>query len=220
MFAMVLATLIGVPTPSPTISPLPSPVVQWYARRGAVVSGLDPAFVRAVIDAESGGDPRAVSSAGAAGMMQLLPDTASDCGIRDRFDAEENVECGAKTLAYLVRRFGIENGIAAYNFGGGNVDAVGGHFKKMPAETQNYVKSVIDDYDVLQHERLPVEAPAIPAPAPRPEGFEPSLGPNVCSSREPEVGIFALECSPEPAQASAVVAAVALLPKTGAVGGD
>ena len=167
MVATLLALAISVPTPSPTISPLPSAVVQWYAQRGADASGLDPSLVRAVIDAESGGDPKAVSKAGAIGMMQLQPETAGDCGIRDSFDPAQNVECGARTLAYLVHRYGVETGIAAYNFGPGSVDAVGGHFAKMPLETQQYVKSVIDDYDDRQHEELAVEAPA-PAPTPLP----------------------------------------------------
>ncbi len=159
MHALMLMAVINAPTPSPTISPLPSPVVQWYAQRGAEVSGLDPALVRAVIEAESGGDPKAVSKAGAIGMMQLASSTASDCGIHDLFDPMQNVQCGARTLGYLIHRYGVENGIAAYNFGSGDVDSVGGHLSKMPVETQSYVKAVVDEYDVLQHEELEVSAP-------------------------------------------------------------
>jgi transglycosylase-like protein with SLT domain len=159
MHALMLTAVINAPTPSPTISPLPSPVVQWYAQRGAEVSGLDPALVRAVIEAESGGDPKAVSKAGAIGMMQLASSTASDCGIHDVFDPIQNVECGARTLGYLVHRYGVETGIAAYNFGSGDVDSVGGHLSKMPVETQNYVKSVVEEYDVLQHQTLEAADP-------------------------------------------------------------
>jgi len=159
MFAFLLAAALAVPTPSPTISPLPAGVVQWYARRGADASGLDVSLVRAVIDAESGGDPDAVSKAGAAGLMQLQPDTASDCGLRDRFDAEGNVVCGARTLGYLVHRYGVWQGIAAYNFGAGNVTASGDHLSKMPPETQNYVKTVIDRYDALQHAPVETQPP-------------------------------------------------------------
>lgn len=157
LFAFVLT-----PTPSPTISPLPSAIVQWYAARGAAASGLDPALVRAVIDAESGGDPRAVSKAGAIGMMQLEPQTAGDCGIHNRFDPLQNVECGSKTLAYLVRRYGIEQGLASYNFGAGNVGSIDGHFSKLPVETQGYVKDVILEYDELQHLTLTAHAPRAP----------------------------------------------------------
>lgn len=159
MLALMLMAVINAPTPSPTISPLPSPVVQWYAQRGAEASGLDPALVRAVIEAESGGDPKAVSKAGAIGMMQLASSTASDCGIHDVFDPMQNVQCGARTLGYLVHRYGVETGIAAYNFGSGDVESVGGHLSKMPVETQNYVKAVVDEYDVLQHETLEAAAP-------------------------------------------------------------
>lgn len=168
MLATLLATVIGVPTPSPTTSPLPAAVVQWYALRGADSSGLDPALVRAVIDAESGGDPKAVSKAGAIGMMQLQPETASDCGIHDLYDPMQNVECGARTLGYLVRRYGVQTGIAAYNFGAGSVESVGNHFTKMPVETQQYVKSVIDEYDALQHYSLDAASPT-PSPSPTPE---------------------------------------------------
>jgi len=164
MHALMLAAVINAPTPSPTISPLPPPVVQWYAERGAEVSGLDPALVRAVIEAESGGDPKAVSKAGAIGMMQLASSTASDCGIDDPFDPMANVRCGARTLGYLVRRYGVETGIAAYNFGSGDVDSVGGHLSKMPVETQNYVKSVVEEYDSLQHQSLASAAPRTSAP--------------------------------------------------------
>jgi hypothetical protein len=211
MFAILIATVIAsssTPSPSPTISPLPAPVVQWYAQRGAVASGLDVAFVRAVIDAESGGDPKAVSKAGAAGLMQLQPDTASDCGIHDRFDAAQNVDCGAKTLAWLVHKYGMENGVAAYNFGAGNVDSVGGHFTKMPAETQNYVKGVIAEYDDLQHEALEAgQAPFDPSDPTLPATFDATLsrepflfylGPDPCGistpATVPDVGILALEC--------------------------
>lgn len=173
MIALLAAAIAASsPTPSPALSPLPSGVVQWYAQRGAIASGLDPALVRAVIDAESGGDPRAVSGAGAVGMMQLASGTASDCGIRDRFDPLANVECGARTLGYLIRRFGMEGGIAAYNFGSGNVEASGGHVSKMPHETQAYVKTVIDGYDALQHEVVHAVAPAQPRPQPQPQPLQ------------------------------------------------
>ena len=177
MFSVLLSLAVGVPTPSPTISPLAPPVVQWYAQRGADASGLDPELVRAVIDAESGGDPKAVSKAGAIGMMQLAAATASDCGIRDLFDPLANVQCGSRTLGYLVRNYGMEGGIAAYNFGAGDVEAAGGHLGKMPVETQQYVKAVIEEYDDLQHESLDARAPdfetlIMRAPVPPPvDGF-------------------------------------------------
>jgi hypothetical protein len=73
------------------------------------------------------------------------------------------VICGAQTLGYLVRRFGMEAGVAAYNYGSGDVAAVGDHLSRMPVETQNYVKEVIGQYDALQHETLEIEAPHVAA---------------------------------------------------------
>jgi hypothetical protein len=169
MIAFVLAIIIAMPTPSPTLSPLPAQQINYYAVQGARASGLDPQFVRAVIDAESAGDPHAVSRAGAVGLMQLMAGTASDCGIHDRYDALENVICGSRSLAGLVHRYGIATGIAAYNFGSGNIEAAGGDLKKTPTETQQYVRDVIARYDTLQHAgALVVEEPATPSPSPSP----------------------------------------------------
>jgi len=63
--------------------------------------GVEPELAYAVIEAESGGDPRAVSSAGAAGVMQLMPGTAVAFRVRNRFDIEDNVRAGVAYLAWL-----------------------------------------------------------------------------------------------------------------------
>jgi soluble lytic murein transglycosylase-like protein len=157
------------PTPSPTIHPLPGGIINYYAVAGSRASGLDVALVRAVIGAESGGDPRAVSTAGAAGLMQLMPATGYDCGIHDRFDAAANVKCGSRTLALLIHHYNgsLATAIEAYNWGCGNVDRVGGGLSKAPSSTQRYVVGVIEQYDFLQHLSLVVVAPPAPAPARR-----------------------------------------------------
>lgn len=158
---MTIATVIvhAVPTPSPRISPLPAPIVNYYAMTGAHASGLDPALVLAVILAESGGDPRAVSRAGAVGMMQLEPGVASDCGIPDRYRPLDNVRCGSLTLACLIRRYGLATALAAYNYGSGNVERAHRRFSRMPPETRRYVADVVLDYDILQHRALYVMPP-------------------------------------------------------------
>lgn len=103
------------------------------ATRYGSEAGLDPALVLAVIQAESSGRPRAVSRAGARGLMQLMPATADDVarrhGIRlrgpdDLFDPALNVRLGALYLASLKRVFGDDPRLylAAYNAGMGNVD--------------------------------------------------------------------------------------------------
>lgn len=179
--ALMLAALVAAPTPSPTLSPLPSAVINWYAAEGTKASGLDTALVRAVIDAESAGDPRAVSAAGAVGLMQLEPDTASDCGVSDRFDALSNVRCGANLLAGLVHRFGFRDGIAAYNFGPGNVE----NGRPWPDETKAYVASVIARYDALQHSGdLQAVAPT-PSPLPDPCAHRIMCGPIHLVPRDP-----------------------------------
>jgi len=105
--------------------------------------GVSPVLVEAVVRAESGFDPRAVSPKGAAGLMQLMPQTASALGVRDRFDPRENIQGGVRHLRYLLERYrgSVPNAIAAYNAGEQAVDAHGG-IPPYP-ETQQYVQRVL-----------------------------------------------------------------------------
>lgn len=110
-------------------------------------NGLDSDFVRAVVKQESGFNERATSHCGAAGLMQLMPGTAKGLGVKNPYDAEQNVKGGTKMLANLLKTYGgnKELALAAYNAGGGAVKKYGG----IPpyAETQRYVKSVLSIYD-------------------------------------------------------------------------
>jgi soluble lytic murein transglycosylase-like protein len=113
--------------------------------RNALHQGLDPALLRAVVQTESGFNPNAVSSAGAAGLMQLMPGTAKDMGVTNRFDPEQSLAGGSRYLKGLISKYqSVPMGLAAYNAGPGNVDKHGG----IPpfAETQNYVKRVLSNY--------------------------------------------------------------------------
>jgi len=105
--------------------------------------GIDPALVRAVIHAESAFNPRAVSSAGAAGLMQLMPATAARFNVRDVFDPEENIRGGVAYLAFLLKLFDGDYrlALAAYNAGEGAVQ----RYKGIPPyeETTNYVARVM-----------------------------------------------------------------------------
>src|SRR5260221_9831224 len=83
----------------------------------AVSAAVEPNLLRAVIVVESGFNSRAVSKRGAVGLMQLMPATASQFGVFNRFDARQNVHGGARYLKFLIHRFGHHFGLAlaAYN---------------------------------------------------------------------------------------------------------
>ena len=107
--------------------------------RHSELHALDADLVRALIYVESGGDPRAVSRAGAAGLMQLMPATASELGLADRFDPEQNIASGTRYLRTLLDRFhSTEVALWAYNAGPEAV-AQG----RMPRETRAYVPQVL-----------------------------------------------------------------------------
>lgn len=108
----------------------------------AKLTGVDAALLRAVIHAESGFNPRALSYKGAQGLMQLMPSTAFELGVGDAFDPAENISGGARYLAELLHDFNgdVKLAAAAYNAGAGAVTKYGG----VPpyAETQVYVQRV------------------------------------------------------------------------------
>ena len=109
--------------------------------------GVDPGLVRAVINQESGFNPFATSSAGAQGLMQLMPQTAQTLGVSDAYDPAQNVDGGTRFLRSLLDRFGGDTrlALAAYNAGPAAVERYGG----VPpyAETQNYVTSILAAYE-------------------------------------------------------------------------
>jgi len=111
---------------------------------------LDPALLHAVIRAESSYNPGAVSSKGAVGLMQLMPETAARYGVHDRYDPSENIEGGARYLSELIDMFqsDVRLAVAAYNAGENNVIKYG---NKVPPfhETQEYVARVLNYYNRL-----------------------------------------------------------------------
>jgi soluble lytic murein transglycosylase-like protein len=123
------------------------PLVQAEAEEligmAAEYTGLTHELLRAVIDKESAFKPCAVSSKGAQGLMQLMPEVSRAFGIVDPFDPHENVGAGSKLLKNLVTRFGgdLRLALAAYNAGLGRVEKEGG-VPRLP-ETENYVGDIL-----------------------------------------------------------------------------
>jgi soluble lytic murein transglycosylase-like protein len=110
--------------------------------RAAARHGVPYSLVKAVVAAESGFDPRALSRAGAQGLMQLMPGTARDLGVDDPLDPAKNVEGGTRYLGALLRSFKSERlALAAYNAGPTRVAKLG----RVPdfPETQAYIGKVL-----------------------------------------------------------------------------
>jgi len=136
---------------------------QWRARaagfapmidRAAARTALEPALLRAVITVESAFDPKAVSRAGAQGLMQLQPATARRYGVGNAFDPEQNVNAGARYLRDLLHRYhdNLELALAAYNAGEEAVERYG---LQIPPyrETREYVPAVMRLYRELMTRR-------------------------------------------------------------------
>jgi len=116
---------------------------------------VDPALVRAVIETESHWNMRAISRRGAQGLMQLVPGTAQQLGVRNALDPRQNLDGGVRYLQSLLTRYNgdLDRALAAYNAGPGAVDRAGG----VPRirETREYVQKVTDSYYRPGSDRLP-----------------------------------------------------------------
>lgn len=120
--------------------------LEEYFKEASETYGVDINLLKAIARQESNFNPSATSSAGAMGVMQLMPSTAKGLGVTNAYDAQENIMGGAKLMAQNLKKYNgdVSLALAAYNAGGGNVDKYGGipPFK----ETQNYVKKVLGYY--------------------------------------------------------------------------
>jgi hypothetical protein len=123
---------------------------------------LDPDLVNSVIRAESGFNVRAVSPKGAQGLMQLMPQTASQLGVQNAFDPRANVEGGARYLRELLERYDFDliKALAAYNAGPQRVEQYGG----VPPyyETKAYVARIVRDFNKKKLAAKAASQPATP----------------------------------------------------------
>ena len=155
------ATFIPEDPPEPACSPVGDPVIAPLIESAAQAHGLAPSLIRAVIEQESAFKPCAVSRKGALGLMQLMPATAEQFGLRDVFDPKENIDTGAKYLKQLLDKYGgdLAKALGAYNAGPTTVDQAGGT-PDIP-ETQEYVSAIMKKLDPTR-----TVPPSTPKPKP------------------------------------------------------
>lgn len=151
-------TPVGVLPTEPTSFSVP---YFQHVREAATQYSLPIELIAAVMRIESGGNPRAISSAGAMGLMQLMPVTADEMEVRDAFDPRQNILGGARYLRILVNTFdgSVALALAAYHAGASKVDKYGG-IPPYP-DTQKYVAEVIRLYRRYK-EKLAEERAAAP----------------------------------------------------------
>lgn len=153
---VVLTNMGGPPSlPSPVTSP--PAAASRYVDLIETISrsrGVDPRLTHAVIEVESGFDPGAVSSKGALGLMQLIPETGRRFGVRNFFDPADNIRGGVQFLRFLIDKFDGDADLvlAAYNSGENRVERLG-RVPQIP-ETVDYVRKVRAVYERLGGELL------------------------------------------------------------------
>lgn len=117
-----------------------------YIREASIKEGVPENLIRVVIQQESSFNPNSVSSKGAVGLMQLMPETAKILGVKNSFDPEDNIKGGTKYLGKQLRRFGrVDLALAAYNAGPDRESLRNGQIPPFK-ETQDYVKKVMGYY--------------------------------------------------------------------------
>lgn len=131
--------------PTASSGPFDAGALTALVGQAARDNGVPAPLLYAMLETESSGNPAAVSRDGAMGLMQLMPATAAQCGLRNPFDPHGNLECGASYLAQMLTRFSnnVSLAVAAYNAGPNAVLRAHG----IPnARTERYVQEVLARY--------------------------------------------------------------------------
>jgi soluble lytic murein transglycosylase-like protein len=125
--------------------------IDSYIVESSARYGIDPLLIYAQMNQESGFKLRATSNKGASGLMQLMPATAVRFGVRDIYDAKQNIDAGVKYMRWLINKFNgdINLALAGYNAGEGAVMKYGNQIPPY-TETQNYVKKISARYNSIK----------------------------------------------------------------------
>ena len=131
------------------VAPDPRGQIEAAIAEAAQTHGVDPALIRSVVRVESDFNPNSTSPKGAMGLMQLMPETARELGVQNPYDPGENVRAGTRYLKMLLIRYdgNVPLALAAYNWGMGNIER---QPDKMPTETRQYVKRVMNYYEMAR----------------------------------------------------------------------
>jgi Transglycosylase SLT domain len=178
------------PTPKPTESLVPQPTAKpnpfdlnQAVKAASGTYQLDPDLVTSVIRAESNFNTHAVSPKGAQGLMQLMPQTASQLGVHNAFDPQANVEGGTRYLRELLERYNFDliKALAAYNAGPQRIDQY--HGVPPYYETKAYVARIVRDFNKkkLAAKSAPTDPAAKSAPA-KPAARKPAPAPAVAKN--------------------------------------
>lgn len=139
-----------------------SPEIDGYLVESGTRNGVDPLLLYSVMHQESSFKYRAVSPKGARGLMQLMPPTAMRFGVTNIFEPKQNIEGGARYMAFLLNRFDndVPLALAGYNAGEGAVEKYGWRIPPY-SETQEYVRRITRRYDLLRDPNAAFYAPRV-----------------------------------------------------------